>query len=131
MDTIDVAAKYVVSDISTPKNTNALNTVVSVGNRIIKGVDILFAPGHVGITGVRITYAGVTLLPWNQSTGFIVGDSERLRFRMDIYAPGPVTITTHNADPRFAHRHVVTFELEEVPNPNMSTLPTTIPSLVV
>lgn len=131
METIDVSNKYVVSDITTPKNTNALNTVVSLGNRIIKSVDILFAPGHVGITGVRIAYAGVVLLPWNQPAGFIVGDTERLKFDLDFYAPGPVTITTHNSDARYAHRHVITFKLQEVTNPNMNTLPTTIPALVV
>lgn len=131
MDTIDVSNKYVVSDITTPKNTNAKLTTVSVGDRIIVGVDILFAPGHVGLTGVRITYAGTVILPWNQPAGFIVGDSERLKFTMGLYAPAPLVITTHNGDPKADHRHIITFQLVEVPRPGLDTLPTTIPALIV
>lgn len=131
MDTIDVSSKFIVSDITTPKNTNALNTLVPLGNRKLVSVDILFAPGHVGLTGVRLLYAGVAILPWNQPAGFIIGDAERLHYVLQLYAPGTLTIVTHNGDPRYSHRHVVTLELQEVSDPNMSTLPATVPALIV
>lgn len=131
MDTIDVSSKFVVTDITTPKLTNALNTLVPTGNRLIKSVDILYAPGQVGLTGVRLLYAGVAILPWNQPAGFVVGSNERLRYELNFYGPGTLTIVTHNGDPRNAHRTIITLELQEVTNPNMATLPTTIPALVV
>lgn len=130
MDTIDVSSKFQVVDITTAKNTNALNTVFNAGNRFIKAVSILFAPGHVGLTGVRLTYAGVVVLPWNQPTGFIVGDSERLDFAMGLYAPGPLTITTHNGDAQASHRHLLTFELQEVNTGGALSLPTTVPMVL-
>lgn len=113
MDTIDVSAKYQTVDITTPKSTNAQTQVISVGDRIIHAVDVLFAPGHVGLTGVRLLYGGITILPWNQPANFIVGDSERLHFQLDLYAPGPITIVTHNGDSQASHRHIFTFELHE------------------
>ena len=131
MDTIDVSSKFVVSDITTPKNTNALNTLVQTGNRIIKSVDILYAPGQVGLTGVRLMYADVAILPWNQPTVFIVGSNERLHYELDFYGPGTLIIVTLNHDTRYGHRTIITLELQEVTNPNMSVLPTTIPALVV
>lgn len=131
MDTIDVSAKFVVVDITTPKNTNALTTTFNAGNRIIKAIDVLFAPGHVGITGIRFSYAGVVILPWNQSTAFLVGDSERLRYEVDIYAPGPLSIVTHNPDAQNAHRHIVTFELHEVNVGGALSAPITTPVVLV
>lgn len=130
MDTIDVSAKYQTVDITTPKNTGAQTLVISVGDRIIRAVDVLFAPGHVGLTGVRLQYAGVTILPWNQPSNFIVGDSERLRFQLDLYAPGPLTIITHNGDSQASHRHIFTFELHEVDNPAGVMQSPTIPLLL-
>ena len=130
MDTIDVASKFVVVDITTPKNTNALTTTFNAGNRIIRSVDVLFAPGHVGLTGIRFNYGGVTVLPWNQPTGFLVGDNERQHYELELYAPGPLSILTHNPDAQNSHRHVLTFELVEVNNAGALSQPIVTPVLL-
>lgn len=129
METIDVAVKYVTSTITTNKNTNTLNTVIDLGDRILQTVEILFAPGHVALTGVRLLMGGTAILPWNQPTSFIFGDNERLTFKLGIYVPGPITIVTHNAD-SVAHMHQITFALTEVPDKS-SGLYTPVPLVVI
>lgn len=131
MGPIDVTTKYPTFDITTARNTNALNTVVTLGDFIVKSVDILFAPGHVGLTGVRLVYAGTTILPWNQPTKFVVGDSERLHYALGIYMPGPLTIVTHNGDGQASHRHILTFECNERPTPGLIIPDAPLPQLIV
>jgi hypothetical protein len=114
MDTIDVQIKHVTATIQTLKNTNIKSTNIDLGDRIIQSVDILFAPGHVALTGVRLMLNDVAILPWNQPTQFIFGDNERLAFQLGIYVPGILTIQTHNSD-TVTHMHQITFYLTEVP----------------
>lgn len=114
MKTIDVQTKYVTSTITTPRSTTLLTTDIDVGDRIIKTVEILFAPGHVALTGVRLRLAGVAILPWNQPNSFIFGDNERLTFELGIYVSSILRIDTRNTD-SVAHLHQITFALMEVP----------------
>lgn len=108
MDTIDVTTRYSVADITTPKATNTQSTIIRLAEAWVETVDILFAPGHAALTGVRLVYGGNIVLPWDGVGAFIAGDNERLRFVMGMYMPGPITIVTHNND-TLPHRHLVTF----------------------
>lgn len=115
MDTIDVVEKYVTTTITTAARVNA-TTIITLGNRIVDAVEILFAAGHVGLTGVAISYNGVQMIPYGQVGAFIFGDNVRLPFKLGIYGPGKWTITTHNGDTA-PHLHQLTWSLHELPVP--------------
>lgn len=108
MDTIDAATRFSQVTINTPKATGNLNTTIRLPNAWVEAVTILFAPGHAVLTGVRLQYAGNTILPWDGVGTYIVGDNERLEFPIGMYLPGTITIGTHNAD-SLPHGHIVTF----------------------
>lgn len=108
MDTIDPAAKHSQVNINTLKNVANLNTTIQLPNAWVDSVSILFAPGHAALTGVRLQYAGNTILPWEGIGGYILGDNERLNFDVGMYLPGVITIGTRNTD-SLAHGHTVIF----------------------
>lgn len=112
MDTLDVSAKYLVTSITRARHATG-STIVSLGDRIAESVNVFFTPGHVGLMGVAISYAGVQLLPYGQSGTFIIGDNERLTFELGMYLPGPVTVTTRNQDSA-AHTVQLTWKVREL-----------------
>lgn len=109
MDTIDPGTKFSALNITTPKKTLTLDTNITLPNAWVEKVIILFAPGHVLLTGVAIRYNGNTILPFDGVGQFIFGDNERLTFPIDMYMPARITVRTVNTD-TLAHGHVVTFQ---------------------
>lgn len=128
MDTLDVAFKYVTTTITRPAKTTVSQNV-SLGNRIVVAVNVLFAPGHVGLTGVAVQYGGLQILPYGQVGSFIYGDSERLDFDIGMYMPGPVTIRTTNADSA-AHTFQLTWKLQEINLPGALPIQAALPLVV-
>lgn len=124
---IDVAAKYLVTTVNLAKNVTTQSTAAALGERMLESVDVYFAPGHAGLTGVALSYGGVAILPWNQPGSFLLGNSERRVFEIGIHVSGPVTITTRNLDRGFAHAIVLTWKLTEIVLTGESTLPTVPP----
>jgi hypothetical protein len=112
--TIDVTAKYVTTTIAIPTNTATQSVTFALGERLLDTLDVHFTPGHAGLTGLRVSYAGVTILPWNQPSAFLVGDNERRLFEMGLHISGPLTLTTRNLDKGFPHSIIVTAKLREI-----------------
>lgn len=81
---------------------------------MLETLDVFYAPGHVGLVGVRINYAGVTIVPWNQPTVFMLGSNERRKFDMGIPIGDKLSIVTTNLDARFAHTVVITAAVTEL-----------------
>lgn len=129
METVDLANKVQVLGISnTRKQTKS--TAFNFGNDVVlDAVSILFAPGHVGLTGVRITYQGIAILPWNQNNGQIQGDNERLKFDIGLYCTGLLSIVTINND-TFAHSWQFSFFYHEYIPQGVEALPTPIPLVI-
>lgn len=125
--TIDVAAKYVSLTVPIPKNTTVQTTTFDLGERIFESLSVLFAPGHAGLTGFRISYGGVTILPWNQPGGMIVGDNERRYFDMGLHVSGLLTIQTKNFDKAYAHSIVFEAKLTEILLAGGPPVPTVVP----
>lgn len=113
-DTIDVQAKYLTTQVNIAKNVATQTTLVDLGERMLESFDAFFAPGHVGLTGFRILYGGVAIVPWNQSTSFIVGNNERRPFTLGLHVSGKLSIVTTNLDKAYAHAIVFTFKLTEL-----------------
>lgn len=124
--TYDVAARYLTTSIATPRKTASKSTAWTFGPAILEELQILWAPGHVALTGVRVSYKGVTILPWNQPTAFLVGDNERQIFEMGMHILDTITVVTQNND-NYPHTHYLTAKLTDVPltgdNPAPQPLP--------
>lgn len=112
--TIDVRTKYLVQSIPIPRNTTTQTTTFVLGNVVLETLDVFYSPGHVGLVGVRVNYAGVTIVPWNQPTVFVVGSNERRLFDVGIPVGDQLSIVTRNLDARFAHTIVLTAAVTEL-----------------
>ena len=112
---------------STPLMTTAWNPVPAGDNYVLDWLDILFAPGHVALTGVRVRWMGGTLLPWAQPNSFILGDNERLRFDIGIPISNPVQVDQTNTD-TVAHAHILTAQFS-LDTPQQSLVNTALPEV--
>lgn len=133
MDTIDVSAKYQTFGISIPARTAAAAPTshsFDVGQRIVDEIEVFFPPGHVALSGVRVEYAAVALLPWNQSTAFIVGDNDRIKYEFGLFVSKPLVVKTCNTD-SLPHTVFVTFKLREVNYSAGPTTPSQVPLVVI
>lgn len=128
---IDVAAKYLTTTVTLAKNVTTQTQTVTLGERLLESVDVYFAPGHAGLTGVALSYGGVTILPWNQGGQFLIGNNERRLFELGIHVSGLVTITTRNQDKAYAHTIVLTWKLTELVLTGETSLPAVPPIVAV
>lgn len=126
VDSIDPQSKTIVSTIATNAKASKNTIITILPDIILEKVSILFPAGHAGLTGVRLVYGGVALLPWNQLTQFIIGDSERLSFDIGMYVSGPITVATTNADTA-AHSHFLEFTYHEYREQNAVVSLTPVP----
>jgi hypothetical protein len=118
--TIDVQAKYVTLSITVAKATTS-TTSFPLGERIVDTLDVKWAPGHVGLVGFRITYNSTTILPWNQTASFIVGDNERIVYEMGLHVSAPLSVTVRNQD-TFPHTVILTAKLREIDLPALAPI---------
>lgn len=128
MDTLDVSAKYLVTSVTRAAHATG-TTTVRIGDRIADSVTVFFTPGHVGLVGVAISYAGLQLLPYGQSGSFVLGDNERLTYELGMYLPGPITVTTRNQDSA-AHTVQLTWKVREIALPGSLPVAAPIPLIV-
>lgn len=104
--------KHQTSTITTPARSSG-TTIVDLGaRRLVVACTVFFAPGHVGLTGVAISNAGIQLVPWQQPGQYVYGDSERLEFPMGLFLVGPITVATINAD-TYPHTVQLTWKLDD------------------
>lgn len=124
--TYDVDARYITTSIVTPRKTATKSTTWTFGPAILSELQVLWAPGHVALTGVRVTYQGVTLLPWNQPTAFLLGDNERQIYEMGVHILASIVVVTTNND-TYPHTHYLTAKLLDVPLTGDTTTPAALP----
>lgn len=110
----DVTARYVELSVSTNKSTALKTTTWNLGNFILEELSVLWAPGHVALTGIRILLQGTAILPWNQPSVFIVGDNERRDYEVGLTLIHPLTVQTQNND-KFVHTHILVAKLRDIP----------------
>lgn len=112
--TVDVSAKYVVTTITIAANTTTQSTNVNLGERWLDSLNVFFRPGHAGLTGVRVLYGNVAVLPWNQPTTFLTGGSERREFEIGLHVSGVLVVTTQNLDKGYQHVFDLTWKVREL-----------------
>lgn len=123
MDTIDAAAKTAVLNIPTARLSTVVTAAPSLPNGWVDRISILFPPGSVAKHGVAVKYGGNTILPFGQEGSFILGNAERLTFDVGMYMPGPISVTTQNAD-TFVHTVYLTFYWHTYVPQSLVALPT-------
>lgn len=112
MDTIDLAHKQQILNITNAARQTKTTLFSWPPDIELEKVDMLFLPGHGGLTGVRINYGGTTILPWGQTSSFVFGASERLGLPIGLYIAGPLSIVTTNTD-NVAHLTQLVFYYHE------------------
>lgn len=122
MDTIDVATRYSSVSINAPAKTASTSSIITLANAVVESCEIVYAPGHVWLIGVRLLYAGVVVLPWNGVGSYIFGDNERLERDIGMYMPGPITVNVSNTD-ALAHGVIVIFKWHTYMPPVLATPP--------
>jgi hypothetical protein len=65
-------------------------------------VAILVPPGHMGLTGVAIDYAGQRIAPWAGDPLWFVVDDTTVDIEIGVDVTAPVVVRAHNAD---VHEH--------------------------
>lgn len=113
-DPIDVQAKYLTFTFAVGRGATVGPTACVVGNRWLDNLDIFWAPGHVGLVGVRVAYQTVTMLPWNNPSGLLFGSNERRLFEMGLQVTNSFTVTVVNNDAKFAHTVQITAKVHEL-----------------
>lgn len=107
-DPIDVQEKYVTQSFVVTAGATTVAQQMTLGNVWLDVLDIFWAPGHVGLVGVRVQYQATPILPWNQPTGLLFGSNERRLFTMGIQITHHIGITVVNLDAKFGHTVQVT-----------------------
>lgn len=80
------------------RNTAGLTVNVNLGFRVIDEIGMLFAQGHVSITGFRLMYDGKAIIPWDQPTTFLVGNNERRVLPVGLQVLKPMQFVFANND---------------------------------
>jgi hypothetical protein len=104
-------------------------TPVALGDVLLESVDVMVPDGHAGTTQLWIVLAGVTIVPWELSTGplagmaAIVGNNVTFHFDVGIEVDQGLEVMTINSDLN-PHTHYLRFDYTPI------SLRSEVPSLV-
>lgn len=115
--TVDVRTKYFNLQLTVPHSTPLQHTPFNLGNRKLEELDILWPRGLAGLVGVTFGYNGVTILPWDQTQVWLIGDNERRKFDMGIELNGPLDVLSTSADAALDHTLYITAKVTELVSP--------------
>jgi hypothetical protein len=102
---------YTPLTVTTPTGTTSTapqSTPIDLGDVQLVQVELRIPPGHSGLTGVSVQYAGQSLVPWATEGGWIIGDDDLLSFDVGFEVGQGLTVVTYNAG-TFTHSHYLRF----------------------
>lgn len=89
-------------------------------------IEVIIPDGHAGLTGIRFTNAGVTVIPFNQST-FVVSNDEKIRWPLDGFLDSTDwAVQVFNTD-IFDHTFFVRYLVNENSPPGSAVAPVASP----
>ena len=94
-----VSTRYIATTITVPAGTTAAVpqiTNLSVGSVVIDAVEIRIPPGHMGVTGIALEFSGTRIVPWTDTTAWIIGNDDLLAFDVDLEVSVPVQVKAYN-----------------------------------
>ena len=103
----------------TPAGTGVgLPQSVPVGNPqgLLEAIDLQIPPGHHGQTGLAIRLAGVTILPYSNPGGWIIGDNLQETFVIGVQVDTGLRVVTYNLGV-FDHTHYLRFRIRRLDVP--------------
>lgn len=98
--------KHFRVDVAVAANTAAAAataTNVALGLVIVDSIEVLIPIGHAGLTGLRVTYDGATVLPWTQDDRWLIGDDIERVFALGLPISHPLVVRAFNTDDTFPH----------------------------
>lgn len=98
--------KHFRVDVTVQPNTAAAAataTNVELGLVIVDTIEVLIPLGHAGLTGLRVTYDGATILPWTQGDRWLIGDNVDRAFPVGLPVSHPLVVRAFNTDDTFPH----------------------------
>lgn len=114
-----LVTRYITAYVTTVAGTaqaSPKTTTVNLGDLILISVHLQIPSGHCGLTGWRIDYSGVTIVPFNNPPTFIVGDDDHLDFDTDYEVGNALKIITYNTD-IYDHTHYATLKVTDLNTP--------------
>lgn len=111
-----------------PAHTPSLVQNVTLGFRIVDTIGMLFAQGHVALTGFRLEYDGKAIIPWDQPTSFLVGNDERRVLPLNFQVMKPMRFVFLNSD-NVPHTFNWFIESHDVPVPSDNASAPALPLL--
>lgn len=110
---VDSNPKHLFNTFTQPVNSTS-TTVWDMGrDYVVEVLTIQIPEGHVGLTGIQVSYLGVFIVPWNDGTHFLVGNGLVERFPLNMYIGGKLSFTTVNNDKSLAHKFYVRAQVRE------------------
>jgi len=88
-------------DMAVPPGTAKavpLLTAWNLGKVVVDQISVRVPPGHSGLTGLAVHYAGVPIVPTDQPGVFFVGDDQEWVWTIGWEISGPFTLVTYNTD---------------------------------
>lgn len=111
-----LSTRYIAFVVTVPAGTAIAvpdHTALPLGEVTLVEIDLRIPGGHAGFTGIRFEYAAVPLVPWNDSTAWIMGDDERLTFEVGFDVSAAVDAVAYNTD-YFDHFFIVRCKVEDL-----------------
>lgn len=112
--------RYVTANVTTTAGTTTtapLVTAVNLGNLILLSAHLRIPSGHAGLTGWRVDYSTMTIIPFSAPSAYIIGDDEQFEFEVNYEVGNTLQVVTYNTDV-YDHTHYLTLKVTELPARN-------------
>jgi len=97
--------RYLFQRLAVPAGTTAAAPFTQdwpLGQVEAETIHVRVPPGHSGLTGIRITYDGVQILPWAPDPEWFIADNQEYEFALNFETSHPLRLVGFNTD-IFAH----------------------------
>lgn len=91
-------------------NFSTQSTAIALGDCILHRWIVRIPNGHAGLTGVALTFNGVTIVPFdNATTPYVIGNDDVFEFRLETEVQNGLAVAQLNED-YINHTHYLQFE---------------------
>lgn len=112
-----VEPRYLPFQVFVPANTAQASSIslnLDCGPVVVESIQVTVPTGHAGLTGLGIDYDGVRILPWGDSSSFLVADGVDLAFDVDFEVGHPLVARAFNTDEVFDHSFYLRVRVRDI-----------------
>jgi len=125
---VDSNPKHIFNTVTQGANSTSTTTWNLGRDYVVEVLTIQIPEGHVGLTGIQVSYQGVFIVPWNDGTHFLVGNGLVEKFSLNLYTTGILALTTVNTDKALAHKFYLRAQVREPTAPEVASATVLIPT---